>query len=64
MHVSYCKASTSDIEPSIQTEAKFFMLLVQPNSFFNLSDHLSPLIRSEFKLQKTFPVERLKQQPL
>ena len=43
-------AKHQHIDPSFQAEVKFFMLLVLHNSFFNLSDHLSPLIRNEFKL--------------
>ena len=37
------------MDPSVQAETKCVMLLIQHNSFFNISDHLSPLIRSEFK---------------
>ena len=49
MHAFYQKPSTSELDPSIQAETKFVMLLIQHNSFFNISDHLSPLIRSEFR---------------
>ena len=49
MHAFYQKPSTSEIDPSIQAETKFIMLLIQHNSFFNISDHLSPLITSEFR---------------
>ena len=45
----YHKPNTSEIDPSIQAETKFVMLLIQHNTFFNLSDHLSQLNRSEFK---------------
>ena len=45
----YRKPNTSKIDPSIQAETKFVMLLIQHNTFFNVSDHLSPLIRREFK---------------
>ena len=48
MHAFYPKPSTSKIDPSIQAETKWVMLLIQHNSFFNTSDNLSPLIRSEF----------------
>ena len=37
------------MDPSIQAETKCIMLLIQHNSFFNVSDHLSPLTRSEFR---------------
>ena len=49
MHAFYQKPSTSEMDPSVQAETKCVMLLIQRNSFFNISDHLSPLIRSEFK---------------
>ena len=48
-HAFYQKPSTSEIDPSIQAETKCVMLLIQHNSLFNISDHLSPLIRSEFR---------------
>ena len=41
--------TNSDIDPSIAAEVKMVMMLVQHNSFFNISDHLSSLIRNEFK---------------
>ena len=41
--------TNKDIDPSIAAETKMVMLLVQHNSFFNISDHLCPLIRNEFK---------------
>ena len=47
MPAFYQKPSTSQVDPSTQTETKCVMLLIQHNSFFNISDHLSPLIRSE-----------------
>ena len=49
MHAFYQKPSTSQIDHSIQAETKCVMLLIQHSSFFNVSDHLSPLIRSEFR---------------
>ena len=49
MHVFYQKPSMSKIDTSIQAETKCVMLLIQHNSFFNISDHLSPLIRREFR---------------
>ena len=49
MHAFYQKPSTSKMDPSIQAETKCVMLAIQHNSFFNISDHLSPLIRSEFR---------------
>ena len=42
-------ASTNDVDPTIRAETKMVMLIVQHNTFFNLSDHLSPFIRKEFK---------------
>ena len=67
MHAFYQKPSTSEMDPFIQAETKYVMLLIQHNSLFNISDHLSPLIRSELeevKLQKTFLVVGPKQQRL
>ena len=49
MHVFYQKPSTSEIDHSIQAETKCVMLLIQHSSIFNISDHLPPLIRSEFR---------------
>ena len=49
MHAFYQKPSMLEIDPSIQAETKCVMLLIQHNSFFNISDHLSPLTRSEFR---------------
>ena len=49
MHPFYQKPSVSKMDPSIQAETKCVMLLIQHNSFFNISDHLSPLTRSEFR---------------
>ena len=49
MHVFYQKPSKSEKDPSIQAERKCVMLLIQHNSFFNISDHLSPLTLSEFR---------------
>ena len=37
------------VDPSIKAEVKFVMMLIQHNCFFNITDHLSPLIRNEFK---------------
>ena len=36
-------------EPTIVAWTKMVMLLTQHNTFFNISDHLCPLIRNEFK---------------
>ena len=49
MHAFYQKLSMPEIDPSIEAESKCFMLLIQHNSFFNVSNHLSPLTRSEFR---------------
>ena len=49
MHVFYQNPSTSEIDPSIQAKTKCVMLLIQHNFFFNISVHLSPLIRIEFR---------------
>ena len=67
MHPFYQKPSVSKMDPSIQAETKCVMLLIQHNSFFNISDHLSPLTRSEFRgspAAENFYVVGLKQQPL
>ena len=48
MHAFYPKPSTSKIDPSIQAETKWVMLLIQHNSFFDISENFSPLMRSEF----------------
>ena len=46
----YCKKSEGkDIDPSISAEVKMVMMLVQHNIFFNLSDHLTSVIKQEFK---------------
>ena len=37
------------IDPSISAEVKMVMILVQHHTFFNLSDHLTPIIKQEFK---------------
>ena len=37
------------MDPFVQAETKCVMLLIQHNSFFNISDHLSPLTLSEFR---------------
>ena len=42
-------ATTDEVDPSIKAETKMAMLIVQHNTFFNLSDHLAPFIRKEFK---------------
>ena len=49
MHAFYQKPSMLEIDPSIQAETKCVMLLIQHNSFFNVSNHLSPLTQSEFR---------------
>ena len=49
MHPFYQKPSVSKMDPSIQAETKCVMLLIQHNSFFNISDHLSTLIQNEFR---------------
>ena len=51
--------TNKDIDPSIAAETKMVMLLVQHNSFFNISNHLCPLIRDDSNdngLEKMFPV--------
>ena len=53
MYAFYQKPSTSEIDPSNQAETKCVMLLIQHNSFFNISDHLSSLLRSEFRGSQT-----------
>ena len=37
-----------DVDPSIRAEVKMVMMIVHHNTFFNLSDHISPLVREEF----------------
>ena len=37
------------VDPSIKAEVKFVMMLIKQNCLFNITDHLSPLIRNEFK---------------
>ena len=37
-----------DIDPSIRAEVKMVMMIVHHNTFFNLSEHISPLVREEF----------------
>ncbi|CAB3991851.1 Hypothetical predicted protein, partial [Paramuricea clavata] len=36
------------VHPSIQAEVKMALMIVHHNTFFNLSDHLTPIIKSEF----------------
>ena len=43
------KSEATDIHPSILAEVKMVMTLIQHNSFFNISDHLTPIINKEFK---------------
>ncbi|KAJ8030946.1 hypothetical protein HOLleu_27502 [Holothuria leucospilota] len=43
------RSSSGDVDPTIAVETKMVMLLIQHNTFFNISDHLTPLIRNEFK---------------
>ena len=43
------KSERKDIDPSISAEVKMVMLLVQHNIFFNVSDHLTAIIKQEFK---------------
>ena len=43
------KSEGKDIDPSISAEVKMVMMLVQHNIFFNLYDHLTPVIKQEFK---------------
>ena len=46
----YCKKSEGkDIDPSISAEVKMIMMLVEHNIFFNLSGHLTSVIKQEFK---------------
>ena len=40
--------SASDINPSIKSEVQRSMFIVQHNTFFNLSDHLTKIVRQEF----------------
>ena len=42
------KFEGKDIDPSISAEVKMVMMLVQ-HIFFNLSDHLIPINKQEFK---------------
>ena len=37
------------VHPSIQAEVKLAMMIVHHNTFFNLSDHLTRLVNSEFQ---------------
>lgn len=37
------------VHPSIQAEVKMAMMIVHHNTFFNLSDHLTRLVNSEFQ---------------
>ena len=47
---AFCrKPASSSIDPSIEAEVKMAMLIVQHNTFFNLSDHLTQFIKREFK---------------
>ena len=39
----------NEIHPFLQTEMKVALLAVHRNTFFNLSDHLTPYIKNEFK---------------
>ena len=44
------RKNDTDVDPpTIAAETKMVMLLIQHNTFFNISDHLCPLIRNEFK---------------
>ena len=45
-------SSSNDIHPSIRAEVKMALLLVHNNTFFRLSDHLTPYIQSEFEGSK------------
>ena len=48
MHVDqlyHKKSEGKDIDPCISAEVKMVMMLVQHNIFFNLSDHLTPIIK-------------------
>ena len=42
------KSEGKDIDPCISAEVKMVMMLVQ-HIFFNLSDHLTPIIKQKFK---------------
>lgn len=37
------------VHPSIQAEVKMTMMIVHHNTFFNLSDHLTQIVKSEFQ---------------
>ena len=45
-------SSSNDIHPSIMAEVKMALLIVHHNTFFWLSDHLTPHIQSKFKGSK------------
>ena len=42
------KDNPSEIHPSIKAEVKMALMIVHHNTFFNLSDHLTQIIKSEF----------------
>ena len=41
--------TTSSMHPAFLAEARMSMLVIHHNTFFNLSDHLTPYINNEFK---------------
>ena len=43
----------NEIHPSLQAEMKMALLIVHHDTFFNLSDHLTPYIKNEFKGNNT-----------
>ena len=43
------KSEGKDTDPCISAEVKMVMMLVQHNIFFNLSYHLTPIIKQKFK---------------
>ena len=45
-------SNQDDVHPSIEAEAKMALMIIQHNTFFNLSDHMTQFIRSEFKDSK------------
>ena len=61
------KKNDTDVDPTIAAETKMVMLLIQHNTFFNISDHLCPLIRmnlKEAKLLNRLAAAEQKLQPL
>ena len=42
------KNAPSEVHPSIKAEVKMALMIVHHNTFFNVSDHLTQIIKSEF----------------